>query len=124
VHTAICSADFRPPGCANCAQVVEYLKARGVTNIAITHRSEPIEFVSGMSQGTLRLPQVEAADAPGAGDVLNGAYCYYATQGHGFVQALSEAAEIATESCRFEGTRQWMETQAVGTRHQVLGTRD
>ena len=116
VHTAICSADFRPPGCANSAQAVEYLKARGVTNIAITHGGDPIEFVSGMSQGTLRLPQVEVADATGAGDVLNGAYCYYATQGHGFVQALSEAAEIATESCRFEGTRQWMEAQAVGAR--------
>jgi sugar/nucleoside kinase (ribokinase family) len=116
VHTAICSADFMPPGCADSAQVVEYLKARGVTNIAITHGGDPIEFVSGMSQGTLRVQQVKVADTTGAGDVLHGAYCYYATLGHGFIQALSEAAEIATESCRYEGTRRWMEVQPVGTR--------
>jgi sugar/nucleoside kinase (ribokinase family) len=108
VLTAICSADFLPPGCEGSEHVVEYLRARGVANVAITHGGEPIEFVSGMSQGTLRVPQVEVADTTGAGDVLHGAYCYYATLGHGFVEALSEAAEIAADSCRYEGTRAWM----------------
>ena len=108
VHTAICSADFRPPQCKSSAQVVEYLRARGVANVAITNGGEPIEFVSGKSQGTLRLPQVEVADTTGAGDVLHGAYCFYTNLGHGFVEALSEAAELATESCRYEGTREWM----------------
>ena len=108
VHTAICSADFLPPGCDGSEQVVEYLRARGVFNVAITHGGEPIEFVSGMSQGTLRVPQVEVTDTTGAGDVLHGAYCYYATLGHGFIEALSEAAEIAADSCRYEGTRAWM----------------
>lgn len=108
VHTAICSADFLPPGCKDTAQTMEYLRARGVANVAITHGAEPIEFVSGMSQGTLRVPQVEVADTTGAGDVLHGAYCYFASLGHGFVEALSEAAEIAAESCRHEGTRAWM----------------
>jgi sugar/nucleoside kinase (ribokinase family) len=116
VHTAICSADFLPPGCKGSQQAVEYLRARGVANVAITHGGEPIEFVSGMSQGTLRVPQVEVADTTGAGDVLHGAYCYFSSLGHGFVEALSEAAEIAAESCRHEGTRAWMEMQAVGTR--------
>ena len=108
VTTAICSADFMPPGARNSQQVVEYLRARGVANIAITHGGEPIEFMSGMTEGTLRVPEVEVADTTGAGDVLHGAYCYYATLGHGFVEALSEAAEVAAESCRYEGTREWM----------------
>lgn len=117
VTTAICSADFLPPGSKNSQQVVEYLRARGVANIAITHGAEPIDFVSGMSQGTLRVPPVEVADTTGAGDVLHGAYCYFASLGHGFVEALSEAAEIAAESCRYEGTRAWMVAmQGVGAR--------
>ncbi len=117
VTTAICSADFLPPGCKDSKQVVEYLRAHGVANVGITNGAEPIEFVSGMSQGTLRVPQVEVADTTGAGDVVHGAYCYYATLGHGFVVALSEAAEIAAESCRYEGTRGWMgEEQGTGNR--------
>jgi sugar/nucleoside kinase (ribokinase family) len=108
VHTAICSADFLPPGCEGSEQVVAYLRARGVANVAITHGAEPIEFVSGMSQGTLRVPQVDVADTTGAGDVLHGAYCYYAALGHGFIEALSEAVEIAAQSCRYEGKRAWM----------------
>ncbi len=117
VTTAICSAEFLPPGSKDSNQVVEYLRARGVANVAITHGGEPIEFVSGMSQGTLRVPQVDVVDTTGAGDVLHGAYCYYASLGHGFVEALSEAAEIAAESCRYEGTRAWMaEMQGVGSR--------
>ncbi|MFZ0304167.1 MAG: PfkB family carbohydrate kinase [Terracidiphilus sp.] len=116
VTTAICSADFLPPGSKDGKQVVEYLRARGVTNVAITHGSEPIEFISGMSSGTLRVPHVEVVDTTGAGDVLHGAYCYHASLGHGFIEALSEAAEIAAESCRYEGTRAWMEMQAVGAR--------
>ena len=108
VTVAICSADFLLPGSKNSEQVVEYLRARGVSNIAITHGGEPIEFVSGMSSGTLRVPEVDVVDTTGAGDVLHGAYCYYASIGHGFIEALSEAAEVAAESCRYEGTRAWM----------------
>jgi sugar/nucleoside kinase (ribokinase family) len=123
VTTAICSADFLPPGSKNTQQAVEYLRAHGVANVAITHGGEPIEFVSGMTEGTLRVPQVEVIDTTGAGDVLHGAYCYYATLGHGFVEALSEAAEIAAESCRHEGTRAWMEKSREqgnkGTREQA-----
>ncbi|MGD0912737.1 MAG: PfkB family carbohydrate kinase [Terracidiphilus sp.] len=116
VTAAICSADFLTPGAKSSQQVVEYLLAHGVANVAITHGGEPIEFVSGMSSGTLRVPQVDVVDTTGAGDVLHGAYCYYAALGHGFIEALSEAAEIAAESCRYEGTRAWMEKQGPGTR--------
>ena len=48
----------------------------------------------------------------GAGDVLRGAYCYYASMeqegGLGFADALTEAAKIASDSCRYAGTREWM----------------
>lgn len=108
VDTAICSADFMPPGCSTRVGVIEYLQGCGVTNIAITNGAEPIQFVSGKSAGTLEVSQVQLVDTMGAGDILHGAFCYYASIGHGFVDALRKAAKVASESCRFHGTREWM----------------
>lgn len=108
VHIAICSADFLPPGCASRSEVIEFLKNRGVANVAITSGAEPIQFASGQSSGTIRVPQVEVVDTMGAGDIFHGAYCYFASSGSGFVEALAEAAKIASESCRYAGTREWM----------------
>ena len=109
VAIAICSADFRPPGCTNEEKTVRYLKQRGVKHVAITHGAEPVLFESGSSSGTLRVPQVEAVDTMGAGDIFHGAFCFFSSIGHGFVEALAEAAQIASESCRYHGTREWMQ---------------
>lgn len=108
VDTAICSADFLPPGCSSEDDVLRYLQDRAVKHIAITNGAGPVRFVSGSASGCLRVRQIEAVDTMGAGDILHGAFCYYASQGHGFMQALGEATEIASESCRFHGTREWM----------------
>jgi len=107
VHTAICSADFRPPGSSSKDAVMRLLKDSGVVNVAITDGAQPIHFASGASSGTLSVPEVQVVDTMGAGDVFHGAYCYFAAIGHGFVEALAEAAEIAAESCRYNGTRAW-----------------
>lgn len=108
VHTAICSADFLPPGCAAASDVFRFLKNSGVTNIAITNGSAPIRILSGQSSATVPVPQVNAVDTMGAGDILHGAYCCYASQGREFVDALTQAAKIASDSCRYPGTREWM----------------
>lgn len=114
VSMAICSADFRPPGCANEEKTVRYLKQRGVKHVAITHGAEPVLFESGSSSGTLKVPQVEAVDTMGAGDIFHGAFCFFVSIGHGFVEALAEAAQIASESCRYQGTREWMQHVSAG----------
>lgn len=108
VDIAICSADFKPPKCATEDEVVKYLQSRGVQSIAITHGGEPVRFVSPTSSGTVRVPQVERVDTMGAGDIFHGAYCYFAASGQGLVAALAEATGIASESCRYHGTREWM----------------
>jgi sugar/nucleoside kinase (ribokinase family) len=108
VHTVICSADFLPPGCVSRDEVVEFLKSRGVANIAITGGAEVIHFVSGQSSGTIGVPQVEVVDTMGAGDIFHGAYCFYTSTGRGFIESLAEATKIASESCRYAGTREWM----------------
>jgi sugar/nucleoside kinase (ribokinase family) len=108
IHTAICSADFLPPGCSSRDEVVGFLRSRGVVNIAITDGAEPVQFVSGQSSGTIAVPQVEVIDTMGAGDIFHGAYCFYVSTGRGFIESLAEATKVASESCRYAGTREWM----------------
>jgi sugar/nucleoside kinase (ribokinase family) len=109
VDVAICSADFLPPSCSTDGDLIQYLHAAGVTKIAITHGADPIKFVSGTGPGAIEIPQVEAMDTTGAGDILHGAFCFYFSIGCEFEEALSKAACIASESCRYRGTRQWMQ---------------
>jgi sugar/nucleoside kinase (ribokinase family) len=116
VHTAICSADFMPPGCASASDVFQFLKSCGVANIAITNGSAPIQFLCGQSSGRVRVPHVDVVDTMGAGDILHGAYCHFLSTGLGFVDALTEAAKIASESCRYAGTREWMKHPSAGSR--------
>lgn len=108
VQTAICSSDFVPPDCTSRDEVFAYLKSHGVVNIAITDGPEAIHFVSGQSSGTIGVPQVEVVDTMGAGDILHGAYCHFAAAGCGFIESLAEGAKVASESCRYAGTREWM----------------
>ena len=109
IDTAICSADFMPPGCSTTDDVVKHLQACGATNIAITNGAEAIRFISSGGSGTLPVPRAQVVDTMGAGDILHGAFCHHAAMGRSFVGALREAAEVASESCRFHGTREWME---------------
>ena len=109
IDTAICSNDFLPPGCTSEDDVIKYLKDNGVANIAITRGADPITFHSKTASGIMKVPSVEPVDTVGAGDIFHGAFCFFASSGGGFVEALAEAAKIAAESCRFRGTREWMQ---------------
>jgi sugar/nucleoside kinase (ribokinase family) len=108
VNVAVCSADFIPPGCLGEDDVLQYLNDCGVAHVAITRGAEPIRYVSGSVCGIVPVPPIEPVDTMGAGDIFHGAFCFYFSTGHGFVEALGEAAKIAAESCRFHGTREWM----------------
>ena len=115
VNTVICSADFMPPGCATRNDVLQFLMSSGVANIAVTNGSEPIAALAGETLAEIPVPQVEVIDTMGAGDILHGAFCYYATMGHGFLDALTKAARVASESCRYAGTREWMKHPLAGS---------
>jgi len=112
VDSAICSADFLPPTCSTEDDVLKYLNECGVMNIAITKGSEPIRFMSNGSSGILEVPPIEVVDTMGAGDIFHGAFCYHTSLGRGFIDALTEAIKIASESCKFRGTREWMNQSA------------
>ena len=108
VDVAICSADFQPSGCSTEGDVIHYLHAAGVRDIAITHGAAPIHYISKSGSALLEVPAVESIDTTGAGDIFHGAFCFYYSAGCEINQALDKAATIAAESCRYRGTRQWM----------------
>ncbi|MEU1985597.1 PfkB family carbohydrate kinase [Nocardia sp. NPDC019395] len=109
VRTAICSAAFTPPGTVpgDTDSVFDFLRDAGVEDIAITNGSDPIVGISGDRRFRIDVPDIRAVDTLGAGDILHGAFCYYAGTGNDFMGALTLAAQVASFSCRFFGTREW-----------------
>jgi sugar/nucleoside kinase (ribokinase family) len=107
VDYAICSANFYPPGCTQEVDVLATLTRAGIPWIAITHGENPIYYQSAQQSGWIEVPAIRAIDTLGAGDIFHGAFCY-AILHSDFVPALTQAAEVASRSCQFFGTRQWM----------------
>ena len=111
VDYAICSANFYPPGCTTCEEVIAYLAAIGIPHIAITQGEKPIQYLSDGVLGELPVPQINAVDTMGAGDIFHGAFCHYILE-QNFTNALTAATKIASRSCEFFGTRRWMENDS------------
>jgi len=109
VDYAICSANFSPPSCNSTSEVFNYLSAAGIPHIAITRGENPIQYLSAGDYGSLEVPQIQAVDTLGAGDVFHGAFCHYILR-ENFTDALVAAANVASDSCQFFGTRYWMQT--------------
>ncbi|MGC2111019.1 MAG: PfkB family carbohydrate kinase [Candidatus Korobacteraceae bacterium] len=111
VDIAICSDDYRPPGCRAEQDVIHFLAAQGIRQIAITRGSHPILFMDHDRRDEIPVEQLHPVDTLGAGDIFHGAFCYDACQpGHSFRQALMFAARVASFSCRHFGTRSWMKS--------------
>jgi sugar/nucleoside kinase (ribokinase family) len=108
VDYAVCSANFYPPNCHTEADVYTYLSQFQIPHIAITHGEQPMTYLSSHGMGTVDINPIETVDTLGAGDIFHGAFCHYILQGS-FTDALAKAAKIAADSCRFFGTRRWME---------------
>lgn len=111
VDYAICSANFYPPGCTTCEEVIAYLAGIGIPHIAITQGEKPIQYLSDGVSGELSVPPIKAVDTMGAGDIFHGAFCHYILE-QNFTDALNAATKIASRSCEFFGTRRWMENDS------------
>jgi sugar/nucleoside kinase (ribokinase family) len=98
---AICSEDFAP-------------HPQGVRKIAITRGNKPIQWSTPESSGEIPVPQIQAKDTSGAGDIFHGAFCWAYARGFEFTQALEIAGNIATASCLSYGARSWMNSIEVG----------
>jgi len=111
VDVAICSDDYRPPGCRGTKDVLEFLAAQNIRQVAVTGGASPILLVDQGKRGRVAVERVRSVDTLGAGDILHGAFCFHACQpGTTFRDALARAARVATFSTQFPGTREWMRT--------------
>lgn len=107
VDYALCSAHFYPPGCQDEADVIAFLRDRGITHIAITHGGEAITYVTPEETGIVPVSTITPVDTLGAGDIFHGAFCHFILRTD-FREALAQSAEVATRSCKSFGTRRWM----------------
>ncbi|MEA3000940.1 MAG: hypothetical protein QOK17_2773 [Sphingomonadales bacterium] len=124
IDIAIVSGHFIPPGCSGHAETIARLHDLGVAKAAITRGSEPILWSADGTGGEITPPVVDAVDTLGAGDIFHGAFCHYYSTGSAFDDALASAAEVAANSCRYWGTREWINADANGARAQDRSNRD
>ncbi|MFI6870650.1 PfkB family carbohydrate kinase [Nocardia sp. NPDC050406] len=109
VDIAICSAAFAPPGLEpGTDAVLDSLLSLGLRGAAISRGGESIRYATPADRGEVPVSTVAAIDTLGAGDILHGAFCHFHALGADFPTALRQAAEVASLSCRFLGTREWM----------------
>lgn len=108
IDYAICSDNFHPPYCHQQSEVITYLTNQKIKHIAITRGAESIIYVTNNQAGEIKIPQTPVIDTLGAGDIYHGAFCYYFLDKLDFVVALTAAVEVARKSCRFFGTRSWI----------------
>ncbi|MEL6844397.1 MAG: PfkB family carbohydrate kinase, partial [Bacteroidota bacterium] len=106
IDIAICSADFRVP---DGGDLFTYFVERQITCIAQSRGGESILWQDGEKRSAMPVPKVKVLDTLGAGDVLHGAFCYYYAKSRNFVEALSQASHVASESCRYVGAKGFMD---------------
>ncbi len=109
VDYAICSANFYPPNCHNQEEVFAFLSTFNIPNIAITQGEKPLQYLTNNIRGEITVNPIKPVDTLGAGDIFHGAFCHYILQ-ENFTTALQSAAKIASYSCQYFGTRNWMKT--------------
>jgi sugar/nucleoside kinase (ribokinase family) len=106
----VCSADFRVPDVEPGAATLRYLCGRGTDWAAVSAGAGPVQWASRDASGWVAVPEVEVVDTLGAGDVLHGALAYgmSRTPAADGATLLTEAVAVASRSCRYFGTRDWL----------------
>ncbi len=108
VDYVLCSEDFFPPGCNTSIDVLNYLQDAGIYYAAITRGEKPVIVYENGKHNEIPVKKVEAIDTLAAGDFFHGAFCYYLVNGHNFTSAIIKSVKIASESCKYFGTRNWL----------------
>ncbi|ASU79910.1 hypothetical protein CDG81_18410 [Actinopolyspora erythraea] len=112
VDLAVCSADFRAPGTAGTEEQPEALFERGAGAVAVTRGPEDVLWwLPDGRRGGVAVPEVEAVDTLGAGDVFHGAVLHAVAGGYEPSElpgALAFAAEVAADRVRHPGRSAWL----------------
>lgn len=108
VDIAICSQNFTPPYKSKQSSVADFFRQHSVDQVAITRGGEPILLWDYGEFERIVIPETSVCDTLGAGDILHGAFVHFYSH-NGFKNGLQKACQIATMSCRYRGTREWIE---------------
>lgn len=111
----VCSADFRAPDASDSATTAAALVRSGVHTVVTTHGSEPVEWWSDGSSGSVDVEPVTAVDTVGAGDAFHGAYAYYSTQPGSLIDRIHSSARVAALRCSVVGPRAWLQQLSADT---------
>ncbi len=106
--SVVAAAKFRLSSHDDADATLAALTTLGVAEVAVTHGAGPIQVCDRGHRGTVPVPSMTVIDTLGAGDILHGAFCHYRLS-QSFLEALANAAEVATHSCRYFGPRGWIE---------------
>ena len=104
----IASAAFRPPQYTVEQGAIAYLQTLDIPHVAVTRGARSILYQTPSHVGELTVPIVQPVDTLGAGDIFHGAFCHSYAHGIEFLEALTQAAQVASASCQSFGTRQWI----------------
>lgn len=97
---AISSASFRIPGAESQQASVAALLAYGIEFVAFSNGADPIVWHDDRGHtGTIMPNHVAVRSTNGAGDILHGAFALLLARGETPVNALAQAAKIASRSC-------------------------
>lgn len=110
VSDVVMSADFRTPGAENSEDTAQWLVERGVPHVVATAGEGPVQWWSAGGTGASPVPQIQAVDTLGAGDVFHGAYAYAIATDHTVSERVAYASEIAAIRCAHVGPRSWLST--------------
>lgn len=108
IDFALCSNDFYPLDCNTKKDVFHFLKNKGCKEIAITQGHKEILYKQNGSIGTIDVTEVDTIDTLGAGDIFHGAFCHFFHPDGSFEETITKASEVASHSCKYFGTREWM----------------
>lgn len=113
VTDVVASADFRTPAAGTAEDTATELQSRGATTVVTTAGPDPVQWWQRGRRGELPVPQIQAVDTLGAGDVFHGAYAYALAAGADVEERIRFAAEVAAIRCSMVGPRSWL--RAIGT---------
>ena len=108
IDFALCSDDFYPPECSSKRDIFQFLNEKGCKEIAITQGHKEIIYKQDRSIETIDVTEVDVVDTLGAGDIFHGAFCHFFKPDRTFKKIIVQASEIASHSCKYFGTRDWM----------------
>jgi len=108
---AALSDDFVIPGAGD---VITAARGAGARAVVVTHGPDPVDWSSGTSVGQIEVPEVEAKNTAGAGDVFHGALVAAIANGDGVPAAAKKAVATASERVKYPGQWDWLAPRPMG----------